>query len=203
MTAAFWSGSTSAITSSMPSVRATASAVVRLSPVSITRRRPSLVQLADGFGRRVLDRIRHADAVPRAPRRPPRTSRSDPRRAATRRARPYRRRTRCRSSSSRRLPSAAVRPSIRPTTPLPDRDSKASTGPGVIPRAAAPSTIAEASGCSLPRSSEAATRSRSASVQRTERDDRGQRRLCRGQRAGLVHHQRVHALRGPRWPRRA
>ena len=33
----------------MPSLRATASAVVRLSPVSITMRRPSSVQHLDGF----------------------------------------------------------------------------------------------------------------------------------------------------------
>ena len=37
----FWSGKTSATTSSIPSCRATASAVVRLSPVSITIRNPS------------------------------------------------------------------------------------------------------------------------------------------------------------------
>ena len=39
--ASFWSGSTSAITSSIPSPFATASAVARLSPVSMTMRRPS------------------------------------------------------------------------------------------------------------------------------------------------------------------
>ena len=69
------------------------------------------------------------------------------------------------SSSNARLPSAAGRPSTRPTTPLPVRDSNASGDASAIPRAPAPSTMAAASGCSLPRSSEAATRSRSASFQ--------------------------------------
>jgi hypothetical protein len=46
---AFWSGSTPAMTSSMPSLRATASAVVRLSPVSITMRSPRRAA-RDGLG---------------------------------------------------------------------------------------------------------------------------------------------------------
>ena len=49
-TALFWSGRTSASTSSMPSRRATALAVVRLSPVSITTRMPSALSAASASG---------------------------------------------------------------------------------------------------------------------------------------------------------
>ena len=56
-TALFCSGSTSASTSAMPSRRATASAVVRLSPVSITTRTPSCAQRLQRVRRRRLDRV--------------------------------------------------------------------------------------------------------------------------------------------------
>ena len=68
------------------------------------------------------------------------------------------------SSKSAALPSATVRPSTVPTTPLPvsERNSVASDRVKPCPRA--PSTIAPASGCSLPRSRLAARRRSSASL---------------------------------------
>ena len=60
-----------------------------------------------------------------------------------------------------------------------------------------PATIAAASGCSLPRSTLAAKRSTCASSKPGSGDDRDHLRLAFGQRAGLVDHQRVdlfHAL---------
>ena len=57
----FFAGKTSASTSSMPSLLATAAAVVRLSPVSITIAMPSSLQHLDRFGGGCLDRIGNAD----------------------------------------------------------------------------------------------------------------------------------------------
>src|SRR6266576_2695740 len=70
------------------------------------------------------------------------------------------------SSSSRSfaLPNATEEFSTRPRTPLPVRDSNASVVLSFNPRSSAPLTMAAARGCSLPRSSVAASRSsRSAS----------------------------------------
>ena len=61
------------------------------------------------------------------------------------------------SSSSFRLPSATARPATRPRTPRPVDDSKDSAGSWGTPRDSAPRTIAAASGCSLLRSSAAAS----------------------------------------------
>ena len=58
---AFCSGRTSAITSSRPSVRATARAVAALSPVTMTTRRPSRLEIADRPARARLDGIRDAE----------------------------------------------------------------------------------------------------------------------------------------------
>jgi hypothetical protein len=57
------------------------------------------------------------------------------------------------------LPRDTAWPSTRPTTPLPVTDRKSSAATGLMPRASAPSTIAAASGCSLPTSTLAARRS--------------------------------------------
>ena len=56
-------------TSSMPSDFATASAVVRLSPVSMTMRMPSACSCADGFGRGCFDGIGDGESTRRACRR--------------------------------------------------------------------------------------------------------------------------------------
>ena len=108
---------------------ATASAVVRLSPVSMTIAQPSVVQLPDRLGRGRLDRIGDAeqpgelavdgDEHHRLP-----VARAAPRPSGEQRQR------RCRSSSkSARLPSATARPSTLPATPLPG-DATGSPRPG-------------------------------------------------------------------------
>ena len=70
------------------------------------------------------------------------------------------------------------------------------------PRASAPRTIASASGCSEPRSRLAASRSTSASSLPRLRQHRHQRGLAHGQRAGLVHDQRVDPREASPAPRR-
>src|SRR5437763_980504 len=59
-TALFWSGSTSASTSAMPSFRATPCAVVRLAPVSITMRKAQHVGLVCAFRYGDFDHLRLA-----------------------------------------------------------------------------------------------------------------------------------------------
>ena len=68
------------------------------------------------------------------------------------------------SPSSRSLPNAALRPATLPTTPLPGRVRNSVLAGMVTPWATAPERIAEAKGCSLPFSREAATESSSSSV---------------------------------------
>jgi hypothetical protein len=74
ITAAFWSGSTSGITSSIDRRFATASAVVRLSPVSMTMRSPSAWSWAMASG--VVSLI--GSATPRGPPRRRRRRRTSP-----------------------------------------------------------------------------------------------------------------------------
>ena len=61
------------------------------------------------------------------------------------------------------MPIATEWPSTLPVTPLPVSDSKLSAVESARPRSSAPSAIAAASGCSLPRSRLAVSRSNSAS----------------------------------------
>src|SRR5438309_1283552 len=61
------------------------------------------------------------------------------------------------------LPRATAWPPTRATTPLPVTERKSSAATGLMPRASAPSTMAAASGCSLPTSTLAARRSTSPS----------------------------------------
>ena len=135
-----------------PACRATAAAVVRLSPVEHDDAHALLVQLTKSLGRRGLDRIGDAERARPAGRRPRRTSRSGRRLAAPRRARPARRR-RCPAPSSRESVAEqdASGPRPCPTTPLPVTDSNSdAASQGEAAGLAAPATIAAASGCSLP-----------------------------------------------------
>ena len=63
----FWSGSTSAMTSSIGELRRDGLGRPALSPVSITIRRPSPLELAQRLRRRCLDRIGDAEQAGRAP----------------------------------------------------------------------------------------------------------------------------------------
>ena len=192
-TSALSSGSTSAIDSSMPSLRATASAVVVLSPVSITMRRPSACSASIAPGRRRLDRIGDADDRPAAVDRdehhrlplgaPPLGALAPAGQSVDA----------VRSSIIRALPSATAAPSTVPRTPLPVTESKSTTSASASPRSSPRATIAAASGCSLARSrlaASAAARPRRCPAPATTRVTW----LALGERAGLVDHQRVDLL---------
>ena len=171
---------------------ATASAVVRLSPVTITMRRPSCVQSGDGFRCRGLDRIGDADQ----------------RRSARRRWRGYITVWPSRRSASARSAIADDRRSRRPASSRGCRRRHATPArrsPGCLcprshgsPRREAasigalvpPRRIAPASGCSLDCSSAAASASASSSDAPAATTIE-QRRLAFGQRAGLVDDERV------------
>ena len=157
-------------------------------------RRPSACSWRDRLGRRVLDRIGDADQA---------GQRAVDGHEHHGLALGAQRLGACRERSPARSPvprsSAQIaerdRPPVDPARRRPCRC--ATRTPRATPARcrvrSAPSTIAAASGCSLPRSSEAARRSRSASLHAAERHDRRQRRLASRERAGLVHDQRVHA----------
>ena len=99
------------------------------------------------------------------------------------------------SRISAALPSATLRPSTVPGDALAGARCEVARLAGRSrPRSSAPSTIAAASGCSLPRSSAAASRSSSSSSKPSAGYDRDQLRLASGQRAGLVDDQRVDLL---------
>ena len=148
----------------MPSRRATASAVVRLSPVSMTTRMPSAFRAASASGVEALTGSAMAKTAAGAPV----DAHEDRGRAVltqpVRRRRPAQRR-RCRArAGSPALPSTtgALRPCrARPCRPA---SRNPSTGARAMPRACAARTIASASGCSLARSTLAARRSMSASA---------------------------------------
>ena len=86
-----------------------------------------------------------------------------------------------------------MRPSTVPRTPRPVEEEKPSTGARTRPRSSAARTTAAASGCSLPRSRLAARRRASGSSRPSRPTKATRRRAALGQRAGLVHDQRVHA----------
>ena len=163
------------------------------------------LELANRLARGRLDRDRPRRGGPR-PRRPRRrTPRSGPPRAAPRPARRARRASTPSSSSRRALPSADAAPVDLAGHPLPgERAKRVDARPAPRRARRAPATIAAASGCSLPRSSargEAQERPpRSCSAAATHRDEA---RLALGERARLVHDQRVDLLEASRAPRRA
>ena len=191
-TAAFSAGRTSATTSSMPD---RAPDRLRRHPAVAGehhRPQPFGAERRDHLGRARLDRIgQPQDAAPAARRRRRRRP-SDRRRAARRRAPPAAPPSTPSSASSRAFPSATARPSTRPRTPRPAQRLDAVASPSATPRPAAPRTIAAASGCSLARSSDAASRSNVASsLRRRSRRPTTSSRLALGQRPGLVDHEGV------------
>ena len=161
-TSAFAAGSTSASTSVIPTLRATASAVVLRSPVTITTRTPSACNArsasdADSFT---------GSATERTPARPPSTARNttvhpSPQRGS---ASPSTSLTSTpRSPRNDAFPTATARPSTFAVTPWPGIARNDEAAAGSMPRSRAPSTTARANGCSLPRSTDAASRRTSAS----------------------------------------
>src|SRR6202163_1071024 len=157
-------GRTSAITVSIPSRRATDSAVRRLSPVTMAVRTPisfrrATASFADG-------RISSATATMPA-RAPPTTTYTGVL------ASPARPAVRSRKSggneifisvSSASFPTKTSVPSTVARTPLPVTASKVVAAGTLSPRAAAPSTIARANGCSDAASADAAARMSRSSV---------------------------------------
>ena len=178
----------------MPKRLATASAVVRLSPVSMTTRTPAATSALSASGVRGLDRIGDGDDAGRLAvdgrgksrwRRPGAAARLPGRAAAV---------SILSSARNFALPSASRLPSTMPITPLPAGASKPRTvrqfdlalGGGRDDRrrqrmlAAALDAGSEAQHLRL--------------VEAGQRDDRHHLRLAFGERAGLVDHQRVDLL---------
>ena len=196
-TSPFSSGSTSACTSSMPSFRATASAVVRLSPVSMTTRSPSSWSSSKRLRRRRLDRIGDPEQTRRPAvdgdehhRLPVRAAAPPPAAASSPGvdARALRGAARCRAPRARPSTRAGRRP-----CPV-QRLESSSAGSSASPRSSAPRDDRAASGCSLARSRLAASRSSSSSSTPGAATTDDQPRLALGERAGLVDDQRVDLL---------
>ena len=131
---------------------ATASAVARLSPVSMTMRMPSArsARIASGVDR--LDRVGDREEAARPRRRPRRTSRSCPSARSAAAARRERAGSTPALLEQRRVAEHhGSRPRRARCTPLAGRPTRSSaSGDRRAPRARAPATIAAASGCSLP-----------------------------------------------------
>ena len=178
----------------MPSLAATACAVARLSPVSMTMRMPSASAGRCAAG--VVGLIGSATAMMPAGLA---VDRDEHRRRAFApqaigpRLQPGRRRIPS-CSRSCALPSATWRPPIRPATPLPVNDVKSAISRSVRPRSRAQATMAAASGCSLERSRLAASDRMAVSSKPSSGRIDDHARLAFGQRAGLVDDQRVDFL---------
>ena len=141
-----------------------------------------------------LDRIGDAEQPSERARRRRRTSPSDPRARSSLGARPPARRRRRRPSSviSASLPSATLRPSTVPLTPLPVTTAKSRRRRRARCRARArPRRWRRPADARCPARALAARRSSSASVTPGAATDRHEARLAFGQRAGLVDDQRV------------
>ncbi len=98
------------------------------------------------------------------------------------------------SSISIALPSATFLPSTVPVAPLPEGEAKSPASARFAPLSSAAFRIACASGCSLPRSTLAASRSNSPLSMSSAAHDRHDLGLAFGERAGLVDHDGVDAL---------
>ncbi len=98
------------------------------------------------------------------------------------------------SSSSCALPSATGRPPTLPVTPLPGIAVKSATSRSARPRSRAQARMAAPSGCSLDALETGREGQDGGLVEPLARQDRDHARLAFGQRAGLVHHQRVDFL---------
>ena len=162
-TSNFFSGKTSASNSSMPRLLATASAVARLSPVSMTRRIPSVLRLRTACTAKGLT----GSAMPISPA-------AWPSIATKTTVCPCRRSSSAfcfspatempLSSTNRSLPTRTCRSSIWAVTPNPVREWKSRAFPKIKLRSLAVRTIPFPRGCSLPCSTMAARRNSSFSV---------------------------------------
>ncbi len=148
------SGSTPATTRSIPASAAMARAVRSLSPVSITTSIPSSRRRRTA----AAEVSRMGSATATAPAGWPST-------ATWMMVRASGTVIVSRGVTSLSLPAATLWPSTTPVTPLPVTASKSFASESSSPRDRASSIMAEASGCSDPRSSEASTRSSSSSFQ--------------------------------------
>ena len=161
---AFSPGRTPATISSISSSCATAAAVVTLSPVSITMRRPSARSARIAAGALFLigsaTAIRPASSSPTATR-----ITVSPRRRLASAASPRESSAIPSSVRNSGVPAATARPSITPLTPFPGCASKSARSARSTPRSAASPRIAAATGCSLPFSRLALSRRSSASRQ--------------------------------------
>ena len=196
-TALLLSGSTSASTSSMPSWRATACAVVRLSPVSMTTRRLLGAQ-APRAHRRVVCFTGSAMANDAGEPCRRRRRRSRSRRRARRRSAcgGERRRRRCRARpGNSALPSATRLPSTMPMAPLPVGESKSrDRRQRELPSRSRARTIAARERMLAGALDACGQPQHFVLVEARRGDDRRHRRLAFGQRAGLVDDQRVDLL---------
>ena len=162
----------------MPRRRATASAVTRLSPVSMTIRRPSARSALSASA--AISLI--GSATPTSPAaRPSIATNIDSLAVASQFFGPRaelagidtvlaEQRRHCQSARCDRRRGRS--------RPCPRASGTRRRPENLSPRAAAPATIAAASGCSLARSTDAASRSNSRLVDRRERDRGGQRAAC-------------------------
>ena len=181
----------------MPSARPTASAAVRLSPVSMTSVDPLGPEVADGLAGRVLERVGDGEKGAR-----PAVHGEEDDGPALRDAPPPPGAASAReieSRAPRRRPGCRGRPSAPrpcPRTPRPVEEEKPSTGASARPRSSAARTIAAASGCSLPRSRLAARRRASGSSPPSRPTTATEARPALGEGAGLVDDERVHAREG-------
>ena len=135
----------------MPSLAATACAVVRLSPVSMTMQTPSARRLASATGVVLLT----GSATAMTPAGRPSTAMNKTVALSRRSASARDSRSALGTPPSLRsvaLPTATARPSIVPVTPLPVTEANPLTSFSAMPRFLAEVMIAAASGCSLARS---------------------------------------------------
>ena len=200
------SGRTSARTRSIPTCRAIASAVRRLSPVIITTSRPEPPQSArsrrgesgfdgvgdrDDAGRRLVDRDVASPSCPR-----PRGARPSASSGAASMPASLSRRSRSDQHGVGRRRRAQIRGRSPTRTRSPRRERR--------PRSSAPRDDRPGRG-DAPRSARPTPTSRSSSVlgERARRHDVGERRLAPGDRAGLVEDDRPRACAPSRAPRRS
>jgi len=161
--AALCSGMTSATTRVMPTCRAMAAAVSRLSPVIMTTSIPRFCRAATA----AADPSLTVSATPRTPAARPPTATSIgvlPSPARRRRSMVSGAESIPAVDSRRALPTRTSRPATRARTPCPVMESNAVASGTLSPRSRAPATIAVASGCSEDASTAATRANRSSGV---------------------------------------
>ena len=188
-------GRTSAMTSSMPTSAATARAVVSLSPVSSTGRRPSAFSDAIASAELGLTVSATTNTARAWPSQPAAIAVWPLASAARRAASSSGVRCIAESASSAGRPTTSACPSTTPSTPRPSRLAKPSTGGQRAPAAAA-LAMAWAIGCSEACSSAPTRRSASSRSTPSASGDLDEAHLAGGHGAGLVEHDRVDAAGG-------